>query len=164
VREGINAPRINFPSITYYPLKAGESNTLFSCFHNTSDETAKNGKLIMSVKDDNGKIIHTATYTGDITGAMMATKSDFVPKEDNNNFWILAELYSDDKLIDSIEVNYSCETLDPNGCQKESSVLINPVTNLVDWLSKNGIMIVGGIILLVIILVGLLISKKKKYE
>ena len=164
VRQGINEPRINFPSVTSYPLKAGESNTLFSCFHNTADETVKDGKLVMSVKDDKGNIIHTATYAGDITGAMMGTKSDFIPKKDNNNFWILAELYSGGNLVDSIEVNYSCETLDPDGCQKEDEASIGSIINPLEWLSKNWIVVASGIILIVIFLVALILLKKKKYE
>ena len=156
VREGVSSPRINFPSITSYPLKAGESNTLFSCFHNAAEETVKDGKLIMSVKDDKGNIIHTSTYTGDITGVMMAAKSDFIPKKDYNNFWILAELYSGNTLVDSVEVNYSCETLDPGSCKKE----IAPV-NSADWLSKTGTTVVAVIVLLIIILAGLFIFKKK---
>jgi hypothetical protein len=117
-REGIDQTRINFPSVTKYPLKAGESNTLFVCAHNSGmSDVVDNNKLTVSILDQNKKEIHAYTYTGKISGAMMGLKDDFVPNENYDNFYIKSELYTDGKLVDSAEMKYDCQKINPEKCQ-----------------------------------------------
>ena len=156
VRQGINQPRINFPAVTSYPLVQGQPNTLFSCFHNAAEDTVKDGKLILSIKDTNNKTLYTTTYEGDITGAMMATKLDFTPKKTLNNFNVVAELYSNNKLVDSANMKYDCQTLDPSSCPKESSIFGDPS-------NKVATSIISIVVLILIALSAFIMKKKKMW-
>jgi len=85
VRENKNRLRINFPAVTDFPLKKGKETTLFSCLHNTANDTP-NGELHITLKDTKGNTIHTYTYKGGVTGAMMGVKDTFTPKKDYDKF------------------------------------------------------------------------------
>jgi hypothetical protein len=120
VREGVNRTRINFPSITSFPLVAGQSNTLFSCLHNSGSESfVPNGRLELSLADHNGVTIHEYTYTGDVTGAMMGVASDFTPKRNYDYFTLSARLYQDDEFVDEVTQTFDCNQIDPTLCQEQ---------------------------------------------
>ena len=111
-REGVDAPRINFPSITHYPLKANEPVELFSCLHNagTSDIVPSN-TLVLTLKDNLGAVLHTYTYNGDITGAMMAVADNFTPTTDLTSFSLTATLKQGDEVLDETTTTYNCHEL-----------------------------------------------------
>ncbi|MEK9174341.1 MAG: hypothetical protein AAB845_03720, partial [Patescibacteria group bacterium] len=70
VRDGIEETRINFPSLTKFPLKEGEQNSLFACAHATNLPLVKGNILTLTLRDENQNIIHEYKYEGDISGAM----------------------------------------------------------------------------------------------
>lgn len=114
VREGFDRLRINFPAINKFPLQPGEEVEIFSCIHNVSDSSVP-GKLILSLFDKSGKKLHSQEYVGNVNGSMKGIANKFIPKEFSENFYIRAELFQEDVLVDEDTVYYNCE--DFNSCQ-----------------------------------------------
>ncbi|MCD5381202.1 MAG: hypothetical protein LR008_01350 [Candidatus Pacebacteria bacterium] len=116
-REGIPTTRINYPGVTNFPLVAGEENTIFSCMHIAgTPDIVDGGSLVLTLADTNGKEIFQHTYTGPITGAMMATAETFVPNATYQDFSLTASLYQDDVLVDEAYLIYDCKTLTGGEC------------------------------------------------
>lgn len=141
VRDGVDSLRINFPAVDSYPLKKGQETQLFSCLHATNEEAVADGtgKLVLTLKDLNGKVIHSYTYTGSVTADMMAVKDDFTPEKDYKDFILTAELYKSDILMDKVDMNYSCNAL------ASSSECRNPY--------KFGIVMLLGLLLAVLTMI-----------
>jgi hypothetical protein len=122
VRDGKDRLRINFPSLMSYPLTAGAPATLFSCLHNAGQSVSvPGGRLELSLLDQDGKVIHSYTYTGDVTGAMMGVAEQFTPDKTYGTFTLDAKLYQGDALVDQSSVTYDCQKLDPTACPTESA-------------------------------------------
>ena len=122
VREGKDHLRINYPSLMSYPLIEGQEATLFSCLHNAGESASvPGGRLELSLLDHKGEVIHSYTYTGDVTGAMMGVAEKFTPKKTYGTFTLDAKLYQGDTLVDQSSVTYDCEELDPTACPTESA-------------------------------------------
>ncbi len=117
VRDGIDRIRLNFPGVTDYPLRAGEETALFSCLHNTSYYTAKNGRLELSLKDTNGEIIREYVYEGSVTGEMMGVADTFVPSKTYTDFTLEARLFDNDTLVDDVVLEYNCKDIAPELCK-----------------------------------------------
>ena len=101
VREGKDQLRINYPSLTSYPLIQGQEATLFSCLHNAGQsDLVPGGRLELSLLDQSGKVIHSYTYTGDVTGAMMGVADKFTPDKTYGTFTLDAKLYQGQELVD----------------------------------------------------------------
>ncbi len=120
VREGIDQPRINFPSITSFPLKAGEETTLFSCLHNAGEHTVSDGRLDLTLKDKLGRMITEYSYSGNITSAMMGVKNAFTPAKNYDYAVLDAKLYKGDALVDETNIVYDCSAIDPSQCTPPS--------------------------------------------
>ena len=121
VRDGIEETRINFPSITKYPLTQNEENTLFSCVHSTNQPVVKNNILTLTLKDEKDNIIHSYKYQGDITGAMMGIKEAFTPKKTYVTFSLTATLERNGKIIEEVTQKYDCKDINPGLCPKEGT-------------------------------------------
>jgi hypothetical protein len=117
-RNGIEETRINFPSITDFPLKADTKTALFSCAHSTNESVVKDNILTLTLKDEQGKTIHTYKYQGDITGAMMGVKDLFTPTETYDRFSLTATLERQGKIVEEVTQSYACQDIDPNLCSK----------------------------------------------
>jgi hypothetical protein len=111
-REGIEEPRINFSTFTQYPFVKGQENSLITCVHNTSNNDAEYGKVVTSVLDHTGKVIHTSTYEGKITSAMQGMISKFTPKAGHKDLKIETKIYDkNNNVIDETSVDYVCSSL-----------------------------------------------------
>ena len=154
VREGKDHLRINYPSLMSYPLIEGQEATLFSCLHNAgASDSVPGGRLELSLLDHKGEVIHSYTYTGDVTGAMMGVAEKFTPKKTYATFTLDAKLYQGEELVDQSSVTYDCEKLDPTACSTESAGLTTSTTSTTTT-------IIGGIAML-IALVGLVYVAKR---
>ena len=121
----------------------GAGSTLFSCLHNAGESAAvPGGRLELSLLDHKGNVIHSYTYTGDVSGAMMGVADKFIPQKTYGTFTLDAKLYQSDALVDQSSVTYDCEELDPTACPAESTDSTTIIT------------ILGGLAALVV-LVGL---------
>ncbi|MDD3498137.1 MAG: hypothetical protein PHH24_01370 [Candidatus Moranbacteria bacterium] len=104
-------PRLNYPAITKFPLKKGDSFTLFSCFHNTGGPSAE-GSVEVRLLDSKGNLIKSASYEGLIPPAMSAVKEDMTASGDYED--LVLEAFIKDKngkTIDEYSVKYSCDKL-----------------------------------------------------
>ena len=118
-RDDKNEIRLNFPSVLAYPLVAGEEVTIFSCLHSTSQAVVDGGKLVLTLTDSAGAEIHTYTYDGSVTGAMMGVKDTFVPVETVSDFTLTASLFKDSQKVEEVIINYNCHTIDETLCTVE---------------------------------------------
>ncbi len=124
VRRDINDARINFPSVQSFPLKKGEKNGLFSCLHSISDTAeAPSGTLKLTLTDLKDNVIHKYEYSGVITGNMMGVQEAFTPEKDFDNVKLKAELISNGKTVDSSELIYMCENINPKDCKSNTKTI-----------------------------------------
>ena len=161
VREDTNVPRINFPSITSYPLKAGQENTLFSCLHNSGQAAGiEDGELTLTLYDTDNNQIHRYQYTGVITGAMMGVKDVFVPSEDITDFTLHAVLSVGGNVVEDVRIKYRCEDINSDVCvvEKTEAVIVDSEPSS----DSNNLMLVVAISLVLLILVGALHHRKQK--
>jgi hypothetical protein len=138
VRPEVDKLRLNFPSITKFPIEKGTDLSMFSCVHNSgSSSLVPDGKLILKLLDNAGKVINEYTYEGGITGEMMAVKKDFRSPKILNQFSLYAELWQGDKIVDQSKIDYDCNKIDPKSCKTDYTIFI----------------MIGGVILLIILIV-----------
>lgn len=119
VRDGRGDIRLNFPSITAYPLTVGQENSVFSCLHSTNEPLVEGGELTLTLTDMKGNIIHSYTYQGGITGEMMGVKNTFIPAKTISDFTLTATLKRDGTLVEEFSAKYSCTDIDSASCVKE---------------------------------------------
>lgn len=127
VRDGVDEVRMNFPGVSSYPLKEGESVDLFSCLHSTNMPVVGDGVLTLTLEDAKGKELHTYTYTGDISSAMMGVKEAFTPRADLADFTLTATLKQGGKTIDSVSLSYRCTDIDPTLCPPDERASSAPL-------------------------------------
>jgi hypothetical protein len=158
VREGVPATRLNFPALTSFPLTANTPTTLFSCVHAAGTmDIVENSKLTLTLTDNiTNETLHTYTYTGGVTGAMMAVKDDYVPTERHTDVTLTAELYRDDNLVEREDMRYSCETIEGMDCPP-------PVVDESESksLSLSNILMLVGLVLFALIGMGLWIRHSR---
>ncbi len=121
VRDGIEETRINFPSLTKFPLKSGEQNSLFACAHATNLPLVKGNILTLTLRDENQSIIHEYKYEGDISGAMSGWKDDFTPSKDYSKVFLTATLQRNNQVVEEVTIPYDCEAIDKNLCDQSNS-------------------------------------------
>jgi hypothetical protein len=162
VRDGIDQIRMNFPSITSFPLKAGEETTLFACAHSTNTPIVPNSELTLTLKDAEGNIIHTYDYNGGITGDMMGVKDTFIPEKYYDKFTLSTILKKDGKVVEALDLHYDCQDIDPSLC------LPKGMTTGVGMLSGNPSqtknLLIIGLSILALILLGLYLFRRVREE
>lgn len=128
VVRDISQLRLNFPALASFPLVKGQKSVMFSCFHNAALGIEK-GKVVMTLRDNNEKIIATNIFEGDIYGNMMATAKEFTPAQDYVAATLTTELYdSQGKLVDLSVQKYDCGTFNPSICATKPKVSASPIT------------------------------------
>lgn len=162
VRDGIDETRINFPSITKYPITKGEESTLFSCVHSTNLPIVKDNVLTLTLKDAKDKVIHTYKYSGDITGDMMGVKDTFIPKNTLSTFTLTAKLERKGELVDQVIMKYDCDKIDATKCDVTSVGSVGQLNVRALNIKDNATNIGASVILLVILIAGGIIIKRRK--
>ena len=95
---------------------------MFSCVHNSgTSDSVPNGKLTLKITNASGKTVNEYTYQGPVTGAMMAVKNDFVAKSNLDHFFLTAQLWQADKLVDQTKLEYDCNKIDPKLCNPKNN-------------------------------------------
>lgn len=140
-REGIDEIRLNFPSVLEYPLVAGKENTIFSCVHSTYTDVVEGGQLTLTLTDTAGTVLHTYTYDGTITGAMMAVKDTYSPLHTLTDFTLTTILKKGGVMVEEVVTKYSCEDINPDLCTTQENTTKAP-------LSPYHLMIAGGLSLI----------------
>lgn len=145
VTEGGERARLNYPSITKFPIKAGDEFTLFSCFHNTT-YTSTEGFVSVKISDKKGDEVAQETYEGFISSAMSAIKKDVTAQKDYDYLKLYAEIKDKDgNLIDEYETEFTCEKI--GSCEKKGGA--------VETVKENTIMrtIAFGVLIFVLLIV-----------
>jgi hypothetical protein len=152
-RSGNDRARINFPSVTAFPLVEDEEVELFSCFHNAGFESQlPDGRLELQLVDTDGHVIHEYIYNGAITSAMMGVADTFTPARTYDAFRLEANLYQNDQLVDNVIVEYNCEDIDPSQClsdeEKQTASLLLTMPLLTILGSILGAILLVGVYML----------------
>lgn len=149
VRPEVDKLRINFPSITSFPIKKGEKSTVFSCLYNSGTSfSVPGGKLTITLTDIFGNVIEDYTYQGQVTGSMMAVKDDFISRKNLDHFFLNVKLWQNSELVDQSILEYDCKKIDPNFCYKKDKTTIY--------------IVVGAIIILIVVILSTIFSRRKK--
>ncbi len=157
-------PRLNYPAIVSFPIKKGDKEILYSCFHNTSNVNTQ-GKVIVTLIDEEGKKVAQINHEGEIPSAMSADKVEFIAKKNYQKLNLKAEVYDkNDKLVDSYQTTYDCADFDAcdNKNNKNNNSAINRMRD-----SSVKVWLILLVILFVVISVSTLIvviikNKNKK--
>jgi len=119
VRDGIEEMRLNFPSLTSFPVKEGEEMSIFSCVHSTNTPKIEGNEIFLSLTDaDTHETIHSFTYKGVITGAMMGVRESFTPKKSFGKVNLTTTLKHNGQMIDTVTQTYDCKDIDESMCPK----------------------------------------------
>lgn len=154
VKDGVEETRINFPSLTSFPLQPGEEQALFACAHSTNMPLVKDNLLLLTLKDREGAVISQYRYEGDIAGAMSGFGEKFTPSKNYDYVTLEASLFRGGSEVEKVQVTYDCEKIDAQLCEKNKSQLEQIFTG------KN--LAIAGIALLgiLIFVVALVITKR----
>lgn len=166
VRDGVSETRINFPSVTNFPLVKGQPNAVFACAHSTNLPLVQNSELTLTLKDAAGNIIHDYTYQGGITGDMIGLKDTFTPKQTYDAFTLTTTLKKDGKVVESLDLNYDCKRIDPTLCQNTQAGFMGDKAQDIFGESGSGILLI--VLLVMALLLGLLawklLSDRRKHN
>jgi hypothetical protein len=160
VRDGIDETRINFPSIETYPLQAGQEASLFSCVQSTNQPVVRDNILTLTLRDEDGNIIHTYSYQGDVTGKMMAVADSFVPKKTHTRFTLTATLERNGQVFESVTQEYDCDRIDPNLCPKSEGDMFSAMEE--DSSLTTGLAIIASTVVLGLVFVGVYRWKRRR--
>lgn len=109
--------RLNYPGVNNFPLEKGDSFNPFSCYHLTGgDFTNVDGEVRLSIEDGDGNEIYSSSYSGEVSGEMLAVSDTVVAESDVTNLVIKSELITNGQVVDSYEVEYSCDLIDNEKC------------------------------------------------
>lgn len=157
VRDGILETRINFPSLTKFPIKEGEPNRLFACAHSTNEPVVPGNLLILTLKDQNNAVIYQYRYEGDISGAMSGFGEEFLPKQSYDNVTLEAQLFRDGSEVENVKVHYDCNKIDPNSCLNKEEA-----STLSLFSGKTIVLVIGGLTLLALLVILYFIKRRSK--
>lgn len=165
--EALSLPRLGFLGVTGYPAEK-EKTKAFVCIHSTGASNVKTAKVVLTVKSlpqassglgkflsGEAKEMMRREYTGVIPGRMSALALPF--SDSMNSFSVTAELYNDDKLLDTVTIDYPCLSSGASECK---ATLAGQGTQ---HISRSGIAvaIIAGVPLLVFALAWLWKKKNK---
>ena len=160
VRDGFEDVRTNFPGIMTYPLVDGQEATIFSCLHATNQSIVDGGKLTLTLKDEKGAVLHTYTYTGGITGAMMGVKDTFTPSQNLSTFSLTAKLERAGSVLEEVVLKYSCSDINKNLCPAQTTEISSSTPN--DGNSRTLLLFIGALVGLLVVGGGTFFIIKKR--
>ena len=145
----INEPGIVFIGFNTSPYSPEKELSLVTCINNTND-IEEETILENTVKDEKGKIIASSEYRGRVSGQIDGIYTQ-LPKDKKYNNLIVTSIIKDKdgNIINTVELNYNCQDLDPSKC------IADRYNNL--WLML-------GLILGIIILVPIIAIVYRKYR
>lgn len=153
--SNINTPRINYPAITKFPIKAGEEAELFSCFHNTSLANTK-GEIIVTLTDKQGNVISNIEHKGVITSDMDVISEKFKSKNNLDYVKVSAVMKnSNGVIVDRYSTIYDCEEI---GCKVNNNLL----PEVLQGKSTTSLMVIVGLAISFFSVIMVLLIKSKK--
>jgi hypothetical protein len=159
VRDGIPETRINFPSITSFPLAANNETTLFACAHSTNVPLVPGNTLTLNLKDAAGNTIHEYTYTGDISATMSGFGNTFTPDRSINYALLTATLEREGVVVEEVQIEYDCSTIPNTECLPEADD--GTTSTLVDLFTNPNTLYPTLIGLFLLLLIGAIVYRQK---
>ncbi|MEK7638628.1 MAG: PKD domain-containing protein [Patescibacteria group bacterium] len=159
VRDGVEETRINFPSLTKFPLVKGEEQLLFACAHSTNVPIVPGNTLSLVLKDNTGSVIHSYRYDGDIVSDMAGFGENFTPTEDYNEVVLEASLERNGVTVEKVAIEYDCKDINPESCLINKSGGTDK-NSMIDKYLLLGVLLAVAVIALVFFL---LIRKRNEY-
>lgn len=162
VREGVDMPRINFPSLSNFPITAGEQTSMFSCLHNVGESVVPVSlKLVLSDKD--GNVVSMLEKSGDLSSAMSAVQTNFVPDRGYDFLVLDAELSYGDEIVETERVIYDCNDFGSETCLSAAEKQVLTTEAAVKKSSFSWLLILPAVAsVIVLIAVVLLVFNRKK--
>ena len=151
-RQGIDNPRINFPSTNSYPLKKNVPASVFMCVQNGAPtDIISSSTISLKVFDDKNNLLNRHDYVMPLTSAMIGLKNDFTPTKDLKDFSVEATISNGGRIVDHSIVTYKCtDLLSASSCNRSS---------FSDFLEKYVYLYILGILIIIILLVVLVVKK-----
>lgn len=114
--ENISEPRLVFSGFNTSPYNPEKDLKLVTCIHNINNGEV-NGTLENSVRDEKGRIIAQSQYNGTISGQVDGIYT-VLPKNRSYNTLTVTSTFKDSSgnVVDTIELVYDCQLLDPKQC------------------------------------------------
>lgn len=159
VRDGIEETRINFPSLTEFPLIKDKQQTLFACAHSTNLPVVPGNILTLTLSDKDGNTIHGYRYEGDITGVMAGFGDTFTPTRNYNQATLTATLERNGVIVEQVTMTYDCNTINPSSCLPEP---VADVPSVLDVLQANMLYIILGFVIISLLSALLVFFFKKR--
>jgi hypothetical protein len=161
-RDNIEEVRLNFPSLTKFPINKGEENTLFSCVHSTNLPLVHGNELTMSLTDTNsGETIHAYTYQGGVTGAMMGVAEKFIPQDSYGQVTLTTTLRNNGQIIDTVSQSYDCRNLSPGECPLSEEPLATRTTGGSSFLTT---LIISIFLVILVFFVSVQMIKRRRTQ
>lgn len=102
--------RINFQTLKNFPIKAGETNEIFSSFHSVFYGASKDHTVNLALLDDRGNTISETSYSGDIQPGVTAIMENFTPNRDYSNVSLKTTIYDqNNNVVSEINTSYTPE-------------------------------------------------------
>jgi hypothetical protein len=141
--EKINEPRIAAVLMNTSPYSPEQDIQLVSCIHNTND-SGVDTILENTVKDEKGRIIASSEYRGQVTGQVDGIYTK-LPKDKRYNNLLVSSIIKDKdgNILNSIELKYDCQELDPSKCIAEKSTIWPIITGIVSIILIAILAIIG---------------------
>lgn len=124
----INEPGIVFVGFNTSPYAPEKELSLVTCINNTND-IEEETILENTIKDKKGKIIASSKYKGKISGQIDGIYTQLPKNKKYNNLIVTSIIKDKDgNIINTVELNYNCQDLDPSKCMPD--IYNNIWTNL----------------------------------
>lgn len=161
-RLGVEQARINFPSLTNFPLVANQLNTMFSCLHAVGPDNLAGATLDLTLTSKDGTVIAKNKYEGSVTSAMMGVKYDFTPTVNYDQVTLTAALSRNGVIEDTGTVTYDCQAIDESLCNTVSTSGAKGGGDNSGATTHNKKLVMFILVLGILALVGIFFSLKKR--
>jgi plastocyanin len=115
-RSGVEELRTAALGISTFPLQSNTPATVFSCAHGLSSAIQEDSALTLTLKDREGAVVHTYTYTGAIAGKVGGFGETFTPTKAYDYLTLESVLQKNGVVQEKNSLTYDCATLDQSAC------------------------------------------------
>lgn len=154
-RDGMEQARLNFPTLSAFPLQVGNTYQLTTCLHSASPIDLSGRTLELSLVDGTGKELTKKEFSGIITSDMMAYGSDFSIEREVKEATLTAIIKHDGIVEDTATMKYDCARLP--SCTQELG--IGAMNSGLDLVKLIGLV---SSVMFAIFVVAVMVHKKKK--
>ncbi len=166
-RTGVEQARINFPSLTNFPLVKDQPNAVFSCLHVVGPDTLAEATLDLTLTDKDGAVISQNKYEGSVTSAMMGVRYDFMPTQNYDQVTLIATLTRGGVTEDVGKVTYDCQSINANKCLSKEGVGNSDTdtdSETASATNSKSRMLMLIIVMAIIAIVGIFFSLKRRHN